>query len=82
MTLHYFSTLALVSLFSKHWLNVRKCLDKVCVCVSCFSEPYFVQAVDYRDFIYFFFREIAMEYNTMGKVSTPFMTWLLTEKNS
>jgi len=34
------------------------------------SEPYFVQAVDYGDFIYFFFREIAMEYNTMGKVST------------
>lgn len=34
------------------------------------TEPYFVQAVDYGDFIYFFFREIAMEYNTMGKVST------------
>lgn len=33
------------------------------------TEPYFVQAVDYGDFIYFFFREIAMEYNTMGKVS-------------
>lgn len=33
------------------------------------AEPYFVQAVDYGDFIYFFFREIAMEYNTMGKVS-------------
>ncbi|KAF0034047.1 hypothetical protein F2P81_014113 [Scophthalmus maximus] len=32
------------------------------------KEPYFVQAVDYGDFIYFFFREIAMEYNTMGKV--------------
>ncbi|TNN26303.1 Semaphorin-6A [Liparis tanakae] len=34
------------------------------------KEPYFIQAVDYGDFIYFFFREIAMEYNTMGKVST------------
>lgn len=32
------------------------------------SEPYFVQAVDYGEFIYFFFREIAMEYNSMGKV--------------
>lgn len=32
------------------------------------AEPYFVQAVNYGDFIYFFFREIAMEYNTMGKV--------------
>ncbi|XP_034026524.1 semaphorin-6A isoform X4 [Thalassophryne amazonica] len=35
------------------------------------KEPYFVQAVNYRDFIYFFFREIAMEYNTMGKVVFP-----------
>uniref|UniRef100_A0A3Q4BE98 Sema domain-containing protein n=1 Tax=Mola mola TaxID=94237 RepID=A0A3Q4BE98_MOLML len=35
------------------------------------KEPYFVQAVDYGDFIYFFFREIAMEYNTMGKVMFP-----------
>lgn len=33
-------------------------------------EPYFVQAVDYDEFIYFFFREIAMEYNSMGKVWT------------
>ena len=32
------------------------------------TEPYFVQAVDYGDYIYFFFREIAVEYNTMGKV--------------
>ncbi|KAG3265861.1 semaphorin 6A, transcript variant X3 [Ictidomys tridecemlineatus] len=32
------------------------------------KEPYFVQAVDYGDYIYFFFREIAVEYNTMGKV--------------
>ncbi|NP_956286.1 semaphorin-6A precursor [Danio rerio] len=35
------------------------------------KEPYFVQAVDYEDFIYFFFREIAMEYNSMGKVVFP-----------
>ncbi|XP_024102938.2 semaphorin-6A isoform X3 [Pongo abelii] len=35
------------------------------------KEPYFVQAVDYGDFIYFFFREIAVEYNTMGKVVFP-----------
>ncbi|XP_073674778.1 semaphorin-6A-like isoform X2 [Garra rufa] len=35
------------------------------------KEPYFVQAVDYGDFIYFFFREIAMEYNSMGKVMFP-----------
>ncbi|XP_052419885.1 semaphorin-6A isoform X4 [Carassius gibelio] len=35
------------------------------------KEPYFVQAIDYGDFIYFFFREIAMEYNSMGKVVFP-----------
>ncbi|XP_037115921.1 semaphorin-6A isoform X3 [Syngnathus acus] len=35
------------------------------------KEPYFVQAVNYGDFIYFFFREIAMEYNTMGKLVFP-----------
>nr|XP_020027163.1 semaphorin-6A [Castor canadensis] len=35
------------------------------------KEPYFVQAVDYGDHIYFFFREIAVEYNTMGKVVFP-----------
>ncbi|TNM89922.1 hypothetical protein fugu_004156 [Takifugu bimaculatus] len=34
-------------------------------------QPYFVQAVNYGDFIYFFYREIAMEYNTMGKVVFP-----------
>uniref|UniRef100_A0A8C6NUA4 Semaphorin 6A n=1 Tax=Nothobranchius furzeri TaxID=105023 RepID=A0A8C6NUA4_NOTFU len=39
--------------------------------VALFAEPYFVQAVNYGDFIYFFFREIAMEYNTMGKVVFP-----------
>lgn len=32
------------------------------------TEPYFVQAVDYGNYIYFFFREIAVEYNSMGKV--------------
>ncbi|XP_004467324.2 semaphorin-6A isoform X4 [Dasypus novemcinctus] len=35
------------------------------------KEPYFVQAVDYGDYIYFFFREIAVEYNTIGKVVFP-----------
>ena len=43
------------------------------------AEPYFVQAVDYGDFIYFFFREIAMEYNTMGKVTAEPILLLLFE---
>ncbi|MGH0183092.1 UNVERIFIED_CONTAM: hypothetical protein FKN15_011384 [Acipenser sinensis] len=34
------------------------------------KEPYFVQAVNYGDYIYFFFREIAVEYNSMGKAVT------------
>lgn len=41
---------------------------EVTVSLLLVSEPYFVQAVDYGQFIYFFFREIAMEYNSMGKV--------------
>lgn len=52
-------------------LNTPLELSDVLWCVDSLpAEPYFVQAVDYGDFIYFFFREIAMEYNTMGKVST------------
>uniref|UniRef100_A0A493TMJ7 Semaphorin 6A n=2 Tax=Anas TaxID=8835 RepID=A0A493TMJ7_ANAPP len=39
--------------------------------VALFAEPYFVQAVDYGNYIYFFFREIAVEYNSMGKVVFP-----------
>uniref|UniRef100_A0A8B9SBD6 Semaphorin-6A n=1 Tax=Apteryx owenii TaxID=8824 RepID=A0A8B9SBD6_APTOW len=35
------------------------------------KEPYFVRAVDYGNYIYFFFREIAVEYNSMGKVVFP-----------
>ncbi|XP_044301753.1 semaphorin-6A isoform X3 [Varanus komodoensis] len=35
------------------------------------KEPYFVHAVDYGDYIYFFFREIAVEYHSMGKVVFP-----------
>ncbi|XP_062455128.1 semaphorin-6A isoform X2 [Rhea pennata] len=35
------------------------------------KEPFFVQAVDYGNYIYFFFREIAVEYNSMGKVVFP-----------
>uniref|UniRef100_A0A8K9XNI0 Sema domain-containing protein n=1 Tax=Oncorhynchus mykiss TaxID=8022 RepID=A0A8K9XNI0_ONCMY len=38
---------------------------------KCLKEPYFVQAVNYGEFIYFFYREIGMEYNTMGKVVFP-----------
>ncbi|KAG7332771.1 hypothetical protein KOW79_004605 [Hemibagrus wyckioides] len=33
-----------------------------------FREPYFVSAVEWREHIYFFFREIAMEFNYLEKV--------------
>uniref|UniRef100_A0A8B9T8C9 Semaphorin 6B n=1 Tax=Anas platyrhynchos TaxID=8839 RepID=A0A8B9T8C9_ANAPL len=33
-----------------------------------FKEPYFVHAVEWRSHVYFFFREIAMEYNYLEKV--------------
>ncbi|GAA6102261.1 semaphorin-6B, partial [Tachysurus ichikawai] len=32
-----------------------------------FREPYFVSAVEWREHIYFFFREIAMEFNYLEK---------------
>lgn len=32
------------------------------------AEPYFVHAVEWRSHVYFFFREIAMEYNYLEKV--------------
>ncbi|XP_077200471.1 semaphorin-6A isoform X4 [Paroedura picta] len=35
------------------------------------KEPYFVQALDYDNYIYFFFREISVEYHSMGKVILP-----------
>ncbi len=35
-------------------------------------EPYFVSAVEWGPHIYFFFREIAMEFNYLEKVQTSF----------
>ncbi|XP_042297059.1 semaphorin-6C isoform X2 [Sceloporus undulatus] len=31
-------------------------------------EPHFVHALEYGDYVYFFFREISMEYTTLGRV--------------
>nr|XP_032652524.1 semaphorin-6B-like [Chelonoidis abingdonii] len=33
-----------------------------------FKEPYFVHAVEWKSHVYFFFREIAMEFNYLEKV--------------
>lgn len=32
------------------------------------TEPHFLHAIEYGNFVYFFFREIAVEHNTLGKV--------------
>lgn len=36
------------------------------------TEPYFVHAVEWGSHIYFFFREIAMEFNYLEKVRSYF----------
>lgn len=34
------------------------------------SEPHFLHAIEYGNYVYFFFREIAVEHNNLGKAST------------
>lgn len=38
------------------------------ICSSANAEPYFVSSVEWGPHIYFFFREIAMEFNYLEKV--------------
>lgn len=38
------------------------------------SEPHFLHAIEYGNYVYFFFSEIAVEYTTLGKVSDSFET--------
>lgn len=35
---------------------------------SVLSEPHFLHAIEYGNYVYFFFSEIAVEYTTLGKV--------------
>lgn len=37
-------------------------------CSFFFPEPHFLHAIEYGNFVYFFFREIAVEHNNLGKV--------------
>lgn len=32
------------------------------------TEPHFLHAIEYGNYVYFFFREIAVEHNNLGKV--------------
>lgn len=34
----------------------------------CPTEPHFLHAIDYGNYVYFFFSEIAVEYTALGKV--------------
>uniref|UniRef100_A0AAQ4PJZ6 Semaphorin 6Cb n=1 Tax=Gasterosteus aculeatus aculeatus TaxID=481459 RepID=A0AAQ4PJZ6_GASAC len=36
--------------------------------VGLFAEPHFLHAIEYGNYVYFFFSEIAVEYTTLGKV--------------
>lgn len=44
------------------------------------TEPHFLHAIEYGNYVYFFFSEIAVEYTTLGKVRDLFQTrrlWLV-----
>lgn len=41
---------------------------KTCLYVP---EPHFLHAIDYGNYVYFFLREMAVEYTTLGKVPDP-----------
>lgn len=38
------------------------------------TEPHFLHAIEYGNYVYFFFSEIAVEYTTLGKVSDSYET--------
>lgn len=38
------------------------------------TEPHFLHAIEYGNYVYFFFSEIAVEYTTLGKVRDSFQT--------
>lgn len=37
----------------------------------CPTEPHFLHAIEYGNYVYFFFSEIAVEYTALGKVRPP-----------
>lgn len=58
-----------------------------CVCLNVclrvfrsyyFSEPYFVSSMEWGPHIYFFFREMAMEFHHLEKVLSLFVSFLLS----
>ena len=41
------------------------------------SEPDFVHSIDHEDYVYFFFRESAVEYINCGKVNYSYVLYLI-----
>lgn len=40
----------------------------------CPTEPHFLHAIEYGNYVYFFFSEIAVEYTALGKVRGPHLS--------
>lgn len=64
--------------------GLRRCVtavaQRVCLkmlCSHCFSEPYFVSAMEWGPHIYFFFREMAMEFHHLEKVPSFFFFFVV-----
>lgn len=52
--------------------QARCCLDRPGLVNPAFllpPEPHFLHALEHGSYVYFFFREISMEYTTLGRVS-------------
>lgn len=59
-------------------VNVCVCVN-ACVCLTVFfsyyfPEPYFVSSMEWGPHIYFFFREMAMEFHHLEKVLSLFLS--------
>lgn len=58
------------------WSNVSWCgpgekppeFFEVTLSLLFLTEPHFLHAIEYGNYVYFFFREIAVEHNNLGKV--------------
>ena len=61
-------------------LEMCKCLWQLqpkCSFKNFISEPDFVHSIDHEDYVYFFFRESAVEYINCGKVYYSFVLYLI-----
>ena len=51
--------------------NKKRIIRVAILALHFFSEPDFVSAYEIGEFVYFFFREVAVEFINCGKVSMP-----------